>query len=101
MMVALDEVVGHAQDGGTELAVAAAAATAVGFVYLVALVTGRSQAGTARDAPGIGVVLDRSHRAGDVGGGDDVGGREGKEQGGGCGRPGGGAVRPRGRDFRE
>ncbi len=39
VVVAQDEVVGDAQDGGAEFAVAATHQGAIGFVYLVALVT--------------------------------------------------------------
>ena len=49
VVVADDQVVGDAEDGGAERAVAVADQRAVGFVYLVTLVTGRSQAGAAGD----------------------------------------------------
>ena len=80
MVVADDQVVGDAEDGGAERAVAVADQRAVGFVDLVALVTGRAQAGAAGDGLGVGVVLDRSHLAGEVGGADDVDAGEGQQQ---------------------
>ena len=80
VVVARDEVVGDAEDGGAQGAVAVAHQRSVGFVYLVALITGWSQPGAAGDALGVGVVLDRPRLAGEVGGADDVDAGEGEQQ---------------------
>ena len=80
VVVADDQVVGDAEDGGAERAVAVADQRAVGFVDLVALVTGRAQAGAAGDGLGVGVVFDGPHLAGEVGGADDVDAGEGEQQ---------------------
>jgi len=80
VVVAHDQIVGDAEDGGTERTVAIAYQRAIGFVYLIALVTRRSQAGAAGDGLGVGVVFDGSHLAGEVGGADDVDAREGEQQ---------------------
>jgi len=42
VVVADDQVVGDAEDGGSQGAVAGADERAVGFVYFIALITGRS-----------------------------------------------------------
>src|SRR5262245_62821050 len=68
VVVATDQVVGDAQDGGAELAIGAAHQGAVGAIHLVALIPGRSEAGAAGDGAGVGVVGDGSHLAGEVGG---------------------------------
>src|ERR1044071_2711619 len=52
MVITQQQVVGDAEDGGAEGAVAVAHQRAIGFVYLIALVTGRTQAGTAGDTFG-------------------------------------------------
>ena len=80
VVVAEDEVVGDAEDGGAEGAVAVADQGAVSMVHLVALVAGGAQAGAARDGLGVGVVFDWSHLAGEVGGADDVDAGEGEQQ---------------------
>ena len=80
VVVADNQVVGDAEDGGAERAVAVAYQRAVGFVYLVALVTRGPQAGAAGDGLGVGVVFDRPHLAGEVGGADDVDAGEGEQQ---------------------
>jgi len=67
MVVAADQVVGDAHNGGAQLVVAAAHQGAVGMIYFVALITRRSQAGAAGDGAGVGVVADRSGLAGEVG----------------------------------
>jgi hypothetical protein len=78
--VAPQEIVRDPEDDGAEGAVGAADQRAVGAIDAVALVARREQAGAAGDGPGIGVVLDRSHFAGEVGGGDDVDARERQKQ---------------------
>ena len=80
VVVADDEVVGDAEDGGAQRAVAVAHQRAVGLVHLVALIAGRPQAGAAGDGLGVGVVFDGSHFAGEVGGADDVDAGEGEQQ---------------------
>ena len=80
VMVADDQVVGDAEDGGAERTVAVAYQRAVGLVYLVALVSRGPQAGEASDRLGVGVVFDRPHFAGEVGGADDVDAREGERK---------------------
>jgi hypothetical protein len=72
VMVALDQVVGDAKDGATQGAVAAAHQRAVGMVDSVALIAGRKESGATGDRLGVGVVLDGSHLAGEVGGADHV-----------------------------
>ena len=99
MVVAEDEVVGDAQDGGAERAVAVADQRAVGFVYLVTLITGWSQAGAAGDGLGIGVVFHRPHLTGEVGGADDVDAGEGEQQHVGRLRQSAGDVAFQGLDF--
>src|SRR5262249_12612513 len=77
VMVAEHQVVSDAEDGGAERAVAVAHQRSVYYVYLITLVAGGPQAGAAGDGRGVGVVLDRPHLAGEVGGADDIDAGEG------------------------
>jgi len=80
VVVAHDQIVGNAQDGGAEGTVAMAHQWAIGFVYLIALVTGWSQASTAGDGLGVGIVLDGPHLPREVGSADDVDTGKGEQQ---------------------
>src|SRR5438105_14611871 len=80
VVVATDEVVGNAQDGGAEFAIAVADQGTVGPVDLVTLITAGAQTGPAVDAARVGVIFHRPHLAGVIGGADDVDAREGQEQ---------------------
>jgi hypothetical protein len=71
-VIAADQVVGDAQEGGAEGAVALAGERAVRFVYLVTLVTGRTQSGASGDGLGVDVVLDGPRLAGEVGGAETL-----------------------------
>ena len=65
----------------------------------VALIARRAQAGAAGDGLGVGVVLDRPHLAGEVGGADDVDAGEGQQQDVGRLRQAAGDVAFQGLDF--
>jgi hypothetical protein len=99
VVVADHEVVGDAQQGGAERAVAVAHQRAIRSVYLVTLVAGRAQAGAARDRLGVGVVLDGPQLAGAVGGADDVDAGEGEQQHVGGLRQPAGELALQGQDF--
>src|ERR1700730_17304497 len=59
VMIANDQVFGDAHNGGAERTIAVPHERTVGFVDLIALMTGRPQTGAAGDAFGVGVVFDR------------------------------------------
>src|SRR6266852_6092593 len=80
VVVAHDQIVGNAEDGGAERTVAVAHQRAASLVYLAALVTGWSQACAAGDGLGVGVVFDGPHLAGEVGSADDVDAGEGEQE---------------------
>src|SRR5947199_10371417 len=80
VVIATDEVVRDAQDGGAELAVAVADQGAVGLIYLIALITRWTQARATGDGPCVGIVGDRSHLTREVGGADGIDAGEGREQ---------------------
>src|SRR5713101_3887789 len=80
VVIAQNQVVGDAEDGGAEPAIGAAAQGAVAEIDLVALVTGGTQTGAAGDATRVSVVGDGSHLAGEVRGGDDVDAGKGQQQ---------------------
>ena len=72
VVVVHDQVVGDGEDGRPQGMVAQTDERAVGFVDLITLVTRWSQAAPACETFGIGIVLDGSGLAGEVGGADDV-----------------------------
>src|SRR6516164_7474573 len=72
VVVATDQVVGNAEDGGAELAVAVFDQGTVGMIDLVALIAARTQTCSARDGAGVGIVFHGPHLAGVISGADDV-----------------------------
>ena len=80
VMVAGDQVVGDAQDGGPQRPVADADQWSVGLINLVALIAERAKTGPSGDALGVGVMFDRPGFTGEVGGADDIDAGEGQEQ---------------------
>jgi hypothetical protein len=99
VMVALDQVVGGAQDGRAQFAVAAANERSVGLIDLVALIARGAQTGAARDCPRVGVVLDRAHLAGEIAGADHIDAGKGEQQDVRGTAESGGDVAFQGRDF--
>jgi hypothetical protein len=71
VLIALDQVVGDAEDRGAQVPIATAH-EAASLVDFVALIAGGIQAGAASDGAGGGVDFDRPHRAGELRRGDDV-----------------------------
>src|SRR6266851_3057924 len=98
-MVRRNQVVGNAENGGAELAVAVFDQGTVGMVHLVTLIAAGAQAGATGDGAGVGVVFHRPHLAGVVGGADDVDARKGQEQDIGSADQAGGDVALQGQNF--
>src|SRR5262249_34070434 len=80
VVVAEDQVIGDTEDGSAERAVAVAHQGPVGFVHFVTLITRWTETSAAGDRLGVGVVVDGSGLASEVGGTDDVDARDGEEQ---------------------
>ena len=79
VVVADDQVVGDAQDGGAQGTIAVAHQRAIGVVYGVTLITTGPQACAAADRLGVEVVLDGPHLTREVGGADDIDAGEGEQ----------------------
>lgn len=80
VMMVHDQVVGDAEDGGPQGTVAETDQGAVGFVYLITLVSRGSQPGPACQTFGIGIVLDGTRFARKLGGADDIDPWPGQQQ---------------------
>jgi hypothetical protein len=80
VVMAHDQVVGNAEDGSAQRVMAKADQRAVGFIYLVTLVTRWPQSSAARDRLSVGVVLHGPRFTSEVGGADDVDTGDGQQQ---------------------
>ena len=72
VLVLSDQVLGNDENRSSQLAVGVPHQAAVGAIDLVALIPRRVQAGSLGNGSGLGVALDRSHLARELGRRDDV-----------------------------